>query len=55
MKKETKKNYTIKITDGDKAAIESLARLHLGGNTSAWVRLAALNWKPSANDLKLPK
>lgn len=48
---ERKKPFQIKATACEKQRMQELADKFANGNLSAWVRYAALNYSPSAQEL----
>jgi len=51
-KKETRKNFCVRLLDSEREQIQELADEYCGGCISDWLRVAGLKWKPSKNDLE---
>lgn len=51
IKEEIRKGFTIKVRPQEKRKMQELADKYADGNLSLWVRYAAMNCSPTAQEL----
>jgi len=49
---ETRKKFNIRISEQERKAMQKMADRHCDGNFSEWLRLAAINWQPTKEEIK---
>jgi len=52
LKKETRKNLNLKVSESELKQIKKLADKYTNGNLSQWVRYTAINYRPKKSELK---